>query len=169
MNKSCFKEKCVVCHENKKKTVKCNICNNTSVCGDCLLCMCEHGIADKCPVCRSKNWILKNKESKTSTKIIPGGIIIQREENTTGCTKYKLFCERRFKIILTKLIMFICMNIVQYMVGLFVILLLFGNSYDKKIEKHLLSWVSYIVGSILFHGCICCCAKKCGINNVRHV
>ena len=59
------------------------------------------------------------------------------------------------------------MNVVQYMLGLLIVVSLVGNSYDKPIEKHLFSWIAYITGSIMFHLGICCCAKKCGIDNIK--
>ena len=54
---------CVVCQEEKKQGIRCNGCSSTLVCQDCILSMCEHGICDKCPVCRKLNW-KKNKFKK---------------------------------------------------------------------------------------------------------
>ena len=59
---------CVVCQEEKKQGIRCNGCVSTLVCQDCILSMCEHGICDKCPVCRKLNW-KKNKFKKD--KIVP--------------------------------------------------------------------------------------------------
>ena len=59
---------CVVCREPKKEGIKCNGCRDTLVCQDCILSLCEHGICDKCPVCRRLKW--KKNKFKTN-QIIP--------------------------------------------------------------------------------------------------
>ncbi len=62
------KNSCVVCKEEKKQGIWCNGCTSTLVCQDCILSMCEHGICDKCPVCRKLDW----KKSKfKKNQIIP--------------------------------------------------------------------------------------------------
>jgi len=62
------KNSCVVCKEEKKQGIWCNRCTSTLVCQDCILSMCEHGICDKCPVCRKLNW---KKSNFKKDQIVP--------------------------------------------------------------------------------------------------
>ena len=79
-----------------KKTVKCNTCYSSIVCSDCLLSMCESGLADKCPICRTKQWIQKKVDYKGSTKIAPANINTS-EPTISKCKKCKLFCKKTFQ------------------------------------------------------------------------
>ena len=62
------KNSCVVYKEEKKQGIWCNECTSTLVCQDCILSMCEHGICDKCPVCRKLNW---KKSNFKKDQIVP--------------------------------------------------------------------------------------------------
>ena len=56
--------KCCVCLEhfknNNKNIYRCNTCIDTIVCNNCYNFMSESNIHNKCPVCRSENWINKS-------------------------------------------------------------------------------------------------------------
>ena len=59
---------CPICQEPTSKGIQCNGCTNTIVCHDCIMSMCEHGICNRCPVCRKYDW--KKNKCKLN-KIIP--------------------------------------------------------------------------------------------------
>jgi len=48
---------CCICLEKTKKPgYQCILCNRGFVCRNCVPCLCESGMCNKCPVCRQENW-----------------------------------------------------------------------------------------------------------------
>jgi len=162
---------CNVCFENKE-SVQCLKCKNCYVCHDCLLSMCENGIADKCPHCRQLQW----RKIKNTNKVFPintENIMISGQKQTTNSYVYRVRDERPRTIALNSMterarlyyrIMMVCaISGISWMCGFITIIVAEGKKFTY-IDIHLITWVAFIIGLFEVHCFTLCCL----INVCKH-
>ena len=160
---------CPICLSSKKikNSTKCKKCKNTHICNECMLNMCEKGIAEKCPVCRQTEW---KKQNLKKSSILPNSnrkveiLINDNELENIGCLCYcSCYCLR--KIIHTIVSVFSYISL-SWFVGFLVISAL-ANDFRPGDPKNavLLAWLPFVIGFpcltlLLCWCCRCVCEQK---------
>tara|TARA_B100000282_G_C31392942_1_gene336501 strand:- start:26 stop:490 length:465 start_codon:yes stop_codon:yes gene_type:complete len=136
--------------------------------------MCENGICSKCPHCRQTNWRSPTRKSKIIPINTENVIISEQKQTITNSYIYRSRLprdERPRTIALQamtkrgrfyyKLMMTGVMLSLSYMCGFITIIICTGKKIDK-INPHLISWVSLLIGLAEVH-CVtlCCFANVC--------
>ena len=75
--------------KKEKNSTKCKKCKNTHICNECMLHLCEKGIANKCPICRQTEWRKQNLKKNSilpnnSTRVINTIRIVDERGNVVG-------------------------------------------------------------------------------------
>ena len=161
---------CPICLSSKKvkNSTKCKKCKNTHICNDCMLNMCEKGLADKCPVCRQIEWrkqILKKSSilPNNSTRVINTIRIIDETGNVVGdheikgCLCYcSCYCIKKVIHSIVSVFSYISLS---WFVGFLVICSLV-NDFRPGDPKNavLLAWLPFVIGMpcLTFLLCWCC-------------
>jgi len=171
MISTCKYFNCPICMSSKreKNSTKCKKCNNTHICNECILHMCEKGIADRCPICRQTEWrkqklkknsILPNNSNRvinTIRVVDETGNVIGHHE-IKGCLCYcSCYCIRNVINIMGSVLAYISLS---WFLGFLVICAL-ANNFDPGNPDHspLLAWLPFVIGIPCLTGLICWCGN----------
>lgn len=162
---------CNVCFESKE-SIQCIKCKTCFICHDCLLSMCENGIAHKCPHCRQVQW----RKIKNTNKIFPintENIMISGQKQTTNSYVYRVRDERPRTIALNamtekarlyyRIMMVFIMICLSWMCG-FITVIIATRKKATSIDINLLTWAAFIIGVFEVHCFVLCCL----INVCKH-
>jgi len=163
---------CPVCLSSKKlkNSTNCKKCKNTHICNDCMLNMCENGLANKCPICRQTEWRKQNLKKnsilpKSSSRVIntirivdERGSVIREQEMKEGCLCYcSCYC---FKNVMQTIISIFSYISLSWFLG-FVVICVLGNDFRPHDPEHtiLLAWLPFVIGIPCLTGLICWCGR----------
>ena len=148
---------CCVCYELKNNYDKCQKCKSSYVCSDCIMSMVEHGIVDKCPICKQIDW---RSRTFKNTIIVPTQIELSKEEEIVEIkvkSKFNWYqCCRTTKLNLRICNFYVLMLALSYLMGLATIAII-------SVDIGPFFWLPFLIGIfelILICGC---CVKCCKI------
>lgn len=159
---NCYLKKgkfCCICHEDKKNYVKCTKCKNSHVCSECLLGLIEHGLVNKCPLCKQENW--KNSNISSNTVIPIDNIVEEKiytdiDRNIVIPKAYQI--KRKIKIFFGYLLYLSFVLFISFSVGIITVSMVLT---DFEMRDFII--IPTIIGffeSFLILSCCSCCHRK---------
>ena len=172
MISTCKYFNCPICMSSKreKNSTKCKKCKSTHICNECMLQMCEKGMADKCPICRQTEWrkqklkIFSILPNNNTTRVINTIRIVDERGNVVGdheikgCLCYcSCYCFRNVVHTIVSVFAYISLS---WFCGFLVIVTL-ANDFRPNDPKHatLLSWLPFVIGFPCLTLLICWCGR----------
>jgi hypothetical protein len=149
--------------ENKKGFIKCKICTNTIICGNCIIKLCENGICNKCPVCRQENW----KKNLNCTAVVPVNKLNYIDIDTIYEDKEHTIFQKNIWLNIYNIILYIYLFIRSLLLFISCIIIIWGIgiiltmtfiSIDLN-KNYAIFWFPFVISLSYLIPIICCYFK----------
>jgi len=159
---NCYLKKgkfCCICHEDKKNYIKCTRCKNSHVCSECLLGLVDHGLVNKCPICKQENWRYNTINSRIIIPInndIEQKIYVDNNINVDIPKSYQII--RNIKIFFGYILYLCFILFISFSVGIVTVSMV-ATDFEMRDFIIIPTIVGFII-SFLILSCCSCCYKK---------